>query len=57
MNNESQLDRIEEKMDRILDLLEPKELSVSVQCDGIELAKITSLVWESHARLASQGLL
>jgi hypothetical protein len=34
MNPESQLDRVEKKMDRILELLEGKELSTSVVLDG-----------------------
>lgn len=34
MNPESQLDRVEKKMDRILELLEGKELSTSVALDG-----------------------
>lgn len=39
-NSESQLDRIEKKMDRILELLEGKELSTSVEMDGKKVAEI-----------------
>lgn len=38
-NEESQLDRIEKKMDRLLELLRGKELSISIVLDGIEVAK------------------
>ncbi|MFJ5716524.1 hypothetical protein [Neobacillus sp. NPDC093127] len=35
----SQLDRIEKKMDRILELLEGEDLSISIQVDGKTLAE------------------
>lgn len=37
---ESQLDRIEKKMDRILELLEGKELSTSIVLNGKEVGEI-----------------
>ncbi|AAU85099.1 hypothetical protein BCBBV1cgp52 [Bacillus phage BCASJ1c] len=37
--DETQLDRIEKKMDRILELLEGKELSTSINLDGKKIAE------------------
>jgi hypothetical protein len=37
--DETQLDRIEKKTDRILELLESKDLSTSITIDGKAIAK------------------
>lgn len=45
---ESQLDRIERKLDRILELLEDKELSNSVEINSIKVGEITNEMIEKY---------
>ena len=40
VTREPQLDRIEKKMDRILELLEGKELSISIVLNGKEVGEV-----------------
>ncbi|MBN6890063.1 hypothetical protein ACUXCC_005564 [Cytobacillus horneckiae] len=47
--SERQLDRIEQKMDRILELLEGKELSVSVKLDGKKVASVINDIYRQSS--------
>lgn len=45
---ESQLDRIEKKVDRILNILEDKDRSTSVELDSVQIGKVTDEMIEKY---------
>ncbi|WP_313429795.1 hypothetical protein [Siminovitchia terrae] len=49
---ESQLDLIEKKLDRVLDILENGDLSTSVSVDSKEISKI---IWEAISKMEQRS--